>query len=42
MHVMHGDVRVDTSPAGGARFVLVLPVLPDGDADGDDGPGGAA
>ena len=36
MHVMHGDVRVESSPAGGARFVLTLPVLPDeDDADGD-------
>jgi signal transduction histidine kinase len=33
---MHGDVRVESSPAGGARFVLTLPVLPDeDDADGD-------
>jgi two-component system sensor histidine kinase MtrB len=31
MHVMHGEVRVESSPAGGARFVLTLPVLPDGD-----------
>jgi signal transduction histidine kinase len=31
MHVMHGDVRVESSPAGGARFVLTLPVLHDGD-----------
>ena len=31
MHVMRGEVRVESSPAGGARFVLSLPVLPDGD-----------
>ena len=38
MHVMHGEVRVESSPAGGARFVLTLPVLPDDDGDdGDDG-----
>src|SRR5580692_6513057 len=36
MHVMHGDVRVESSPAGGARFVLTLPVLSNGDGDGDD------
>jgi two-component system sensor histidine kinase MtrB len=37
MHVMHGDVRVESSPAGGARFVLTLPVLPDEDhADGEE------
>jgi signal transduction histidine kinase len=37
MHVMHGDVRVESSPAAGARFVLTLPVLPDGDdAEGDE------
>jgi two-component system sensor histidine kinase MtrB len=35
MHVMRGEVRVESSPAGGARFVLTLPVLPDGDRDGD-------
>ena len=36
MHVMRGEVRVESSPAGGARFVLTLPVLPDeDDADGD-------
>jgi signal transduction histidine kinase len=34
MHVMHGDVRVESSPAGGARFVLSLPVLANGDGDG--------
>jgi two-component system, OmpR family, sensor histidine kinase MtrB len=27
MHVMHGGVRVEDSPTGGARFVLSLPVL---------------
>jgi signal transduction histidine kinase len=31
MHMMRGDVRVESSPAGGARFVLSLPVLSDGD-----------
>ena len=31
MQVMHGGVRVESSPAGGARFVLSLPVLSDGD-----------
>jgi hypothetical protein len=35
MHVMHGDVRVESSPDGGARFVLSLPVLSNGDGDGD-------
>ncbi|HWF17444.1 MAG TPA: HAMP domain-containing sensor histidine kinase, partial [Acidimicrobiales bacterium] len=48
MRVMHGGVRVEPSPDGGARFVLSLPVLAighgDGDGDGDgvdahDGPG---
>ncbi len=40
MHVMHGDVRVASSPDGGARFVLSLPVLSDGEEDGDgDGDG---
>ena len=41
---MHGDVRVESSSSGGARFVLVLPVLADGDGDeeGDDGSGGVA
>jgi two-component system sensor histidine kinase MtrB len=44
MHVMRGEVRVESSPAGGARFVLTLPVLPDDDGEGDDGdgPGGDA
>ena len=37
MRVMHGDVRVESSTAGGARFVLTLPVLADGDdAEGDE------
>jgi signal transduction histidine kinase len=36
MHVMHGDVRVESSPDGGARFVLSLPVLSNGDGDGTD------
>src|SRR5579863_2248505 len=35
MHVMRGDVRVESSPDGGARFVLSLPVLSNGDGDGD-------
>ena len=39
MHVMHGDVRVESSPDGGARFVLSLPVLSNGDVDGLDGAG---
>jgi two-component system, OmpR family, sensor histidine kinase MtrB len=34
MHLMGGDVRVESSPDGGARFVLALPVLSDGDGDG--------
>jgi two-component system sensor histidine kinase MtrB len=34
MHVMQGDVRVESSPTGGARFVLSLPVLADVDEDG--------
>ena len=45
MHVMRGEVRVESSPAGGARFVLTLPVLPDDDGDDGvhgDGPGGDA
>jgi hypothetical protein len=37
MHVMHGDVRVESSPDGGARFVLSLPVLSNGDGAGVDG-----
>jgi two-component system sensor histidine kinase MtrB len=36
MRVMHGDVRVDSSAAGGARFVLTLPVLSNGDDPGED------
>ena len=28
---MQGDVRVESSPAGGARFVLILPVLAEDD-----------
>jgi len=34
MRVMDGAVRVETSPSGGARFVLSLPVLADGDEPG--------
>jgi two-component system, OmpR family, sensor histidine kinase MtrB len=33
VRAMHGDVRVESSPEGGARFVVTLPVL--GDAYGD-------
>ena len=41
MAVMHGAVRVESSPDGGARFVLSLPVLSNGDEeDGDDSGGG--
>jgi signal transduction histidine kinase len=36
MHVMRGDVRVEASPDGGARFVLSLPVLTNGDGDDAD------
>ena len=32
MRVMHGTVRVESSPEGGARIVLSLPVLDDDDA----------
>src|SRR5580693_628749 len=39
MHVMHGDVRVEASPDGGARFVLSLPVLSNEDGDGVDDTG---
>jgi hypothetical protein len=40
MRAMHGEVRVDTSPAGGARLVVALPVLAsDGDEPGADGEG---
>jgi signal transduction histidine kinase len=35
MRVMHGGVRVESSPDGGARFVLSLPVLINGDDPGD-------
>jgi signal transduction histidine kinase len=44
MHVMRGNVRVESSPDGGARFVLSLPVLSNGDGndEGDlDGAGDA-
>jgi two-component system, OmpR family, sensor histidine kinase MtrB len=35
MRAMEGDVRVESSPEGGARFVMTLPVLPHGeDLDG--------
>ncbi len=34
MRVMRGAVRVESSPAGGGRFVLTLPVQPDGDEPG--------
>jgi signal transduction histidine kinase len=37
MAVMHGAVRVESSPDGGARFVLSLPVLSSGDeGEGDE------
>jgi signal transduction histidine kinase len=36
MAVMHGAVRVDSSPDGGARFVLSLPVLASGEEGEDD------
>jgi len=41
MHAMHGQVRVETSPAGGARLVVALPVLAtdEGDEPGEDGEG---
>jgi hypothetical protein len=38
---MRGDVRVETSPEGGARLVLTLPVASRGD-EGTDGEGGEA
>jgi signal transduction histidine kinase len=34
MRVMHGSVRVESSPEGGARFVLTLPALVEEDAQG--------
>jgi two-component system sensor histidine kinase MtrB len=36
MRVMHGDVRVESSDRGGARFVLTLPVVDDGAELGDE------
>jgi signal transduction histidine kinase len=36
MHVMRGDVRVESSDSGGARFVLSLPVLPEDDESAED------
>jgi signal transduction histidine kinase len=42
MHVMRGEVRVETSPEGGARLVLTLPVASRDDAtDGEEGEDGA-
>lgn len=41
MHVMRGDVRVETSPEGGARLLLTLPVASRGD-EGTDGEEGEA
>jgi signal transduction histidine kinase len=38
VRAMHGDVRVESSPEGGARFVVTLPVLGD-DGYGDSGAG---
>ena len=37
MHVMRGDVRVETSPEGGARLVLTLPVASSDDDETDGG-----
>jgi two-component system, OmpR family, sensor histidine kinase MtrB len=36
MRVMHGNVRVESSDSGGARFVLSLPVVADGDEPRDE------
>jgi signal transduction histidine kinase len=41
MRVMHGEVRVESSPDGGARFVLSLPVLANGEDDDEEGEDGA-
>ncbi len=35
VRVMRGTVRVESSPEGGARFVLSFPVVADGDGDGE-------
>jgi two-component system, OmpR family, sensor histidine kinase MtrB len=40
MRVMHGAVRVERSPEGGARIVLTLPALAENDADDDESDGG--
>jgi signal transduction histidine kinase len=40
MRVMHGAVRVESSPSGGARIVLTLPALVEDDADGLEGEDG--
>jgi two-component system, OmpR family, sensor histidine kinase MtrB len=40
LHAMHGSVRVETSPAGGARLVVTLPVVAtdaEPEADGEAG-----
>jgi two-component system, OmpR family, sensor histidine kinase MtrB len=40
VRAMHGDVNVESSPEGGARFVVTLPVLgDDADEDSSDGEG---